>query len=638
MKKLLYITLFLVAINLLAQTEIELENQLEKASGAEKLDVLIELSEHFAKTHSDKAIAYGKEAIELSDELSKPQKKVKALINMGLYYLHANLYSEAQDKFQKAYIISDEKKYQKEMALIVNYIGVVYYQKGQFNNAVEYFTKAEKEFTKKNDQEGASKALNNLGLVHWKWNKYTDALEFFNKSLMLKETIKDSAGIAATLSNIGNVYKQLEKYEEALSDYHKALIIYDHLGDDKGLADCYNNIGIIHRRMDDPDKALEYFNRSSKIRKEINDVKGYASCLNNIGNIYENKSSFHWAKEYYQQALEKFNLIQDNHGIALVTSNLGNLEFHEKRYNSALRLVNESNDIAKKESMRSIIRDNYDILSRIYAAKGDFKSALSYFKLFAEMKEVFFNEELKKVTEMKVSYETKQKEKEIELLKKEQEIKELQLASQKSNIKFLIILLVFISILFIVSLERYLRNRKTKVELEKHTTQLESVAKTDTLTKVPNKKDLIEHMEMEQRRFARNNKSFVIMITDLDDFKRINDQYGNEAGDFVLRFLTNMIRRSIRRHDIIGRWSGQKFLLILPETGMQGGQIISEKIRKKVSTNPISYQDKNIYVTMTIGLTIYTKPTPWEKCLEKAEEALQKGKDRGKNCVIITTT
>jgi diguanylate cyclase (GGDEF)-like protein len=243
---------------------------------------------------------------------------------------------------------------------------------------------------------------------------------------------------------------------------------------------------------------------------------------------------------------------------------------------------------------------------------------------------------LRKVTEIRIDYENQRKDRQIDLLKRERQIIELQMEAQKANLRTLVILFTFSCLMLVFLFHRYLFHKKAKNELIKQTEQLKAVAKTDTLTKISNKNDLIEHLEREQKRFARNQKSFVIMVADLDDFARINEQYGKEAGDFVLRTFSNLIRSSVRRHDIIGRWEGEQFLMILPETDLQGGQIISEKIRKKIATNPVSYKDMNIYITVTIGLTIYNKSAEIDLCIGKAEKALETGKKRGKNCVIIS--
>ncbi len=236
-----------------------------------------------------------------------------------------------------------------------------------------------------------------------------------------------------------------------------------------------------------------------------------------------------------------------------------------------------------------------------------------------------------------MNYETLQKDRQIDNLQRERQIIELQLAAQTANLRTLLILFIVSFVLLIVILHRYLHYKKAQKALVKQTEQLKAVAKTDTLTKISNKSDLMEHLEMEQKRFARNQKSFVIMIADLDDFTRINEQYCPEAEilscarfrtPFVLPFAVMIFS---------GGGADSNFLMILPETDLQGGQIISEKIRKRIATNPLSFKNMNIYITVTIGLTIYNKQVDMETCIAKAETALETGKNRGKNCVIIST-
>ena len=164
----------------------------------------------------------------------------------------------------------------------------------------------------------------------------------------------------------------------------------------------------------------------------------------------------------------------------------------------------------------------------------------------------------------------------------------------------------------------------------KHSIDMEKIAKTDPLTKLPNRRAVLEQIDYEIARFKRNANPFTIIISDIDDFKHINDTYGHDAGDKVLISLSNLIFRTIRRQDICARWGGEEFLFLLPETGDKGAKIFSDKIRKKVEKNVIKNKASNISVTMTFGICTFTRSLTVEECIRRADKALYAGKKSGK--------
>lgn len=165
--------------------------------------------------------------------------------------------------------------------------------------------------------------------------------------------------------------------------------------------------------------------------------------------------------------------------------------------------------------------------------------------------------------------------------------------------------------------------------------ELEVAARTDPLTKLPNRRDILEKIIEEKIRFDRSSKPFTLVLGDIDDFKRINDTYGHDCGDMVLVETARIMRGHLRKQDHAARWGGEEFLL-LPETDAAGGKTITQKIREKIADNTLEYQDQSISVTMTFGVTTITQNCPGniEECLKKADKLLYQGKQEGKNRVV----
>lgn len=165
---------------------------------------------------------------------------------------------------------------------------------------------------------------------------------------------------------------------------------------------------------------------------------------------------------------------------------------------------------------------------------------------------------------------------------------------------------------------------------------LKDMATYDSLTKVFNRRKLIEESERELQRCRRYGHELSLVMLDVDDFKRINDTYGHQAGDEMLRQVARICRERLRATDLIGRYGGEEFLLLLPDTGREAACRVAEEIRSQLDAFEISYRNETLRVTASFGVTTQA-PRDVELVLEKlihdADSALLEAKANGKNRV-----
>jgi diguanylate cyclase (GGDEF)-like protein len=174
-------------------------------------------------------------------------------------------------------------------------------------------------------------------------------------------------------------------------------------------------------------------------------------------------------------------------------------------------------------------------------------------------------------------------------------------------------------------------------KLEYTAFQLEQLASADPLTGLLNRKTIMEKIEAETLRVERSGNNFAVVLGDIDDFKALNDRYGYESGNNLLVSATQLVRETTRKLDQIARWGGGEFLLLLPETDMEGGAIIAEKIREKVKNATFDYRGQALPITMTFGVNTYDPQEGVDTCIRKADLAMQEGKQSGKNCVVLAS-
>ncbi len=187
-----------------------------------------------------------------------------------------------------------------------------------------------------------------------------------------------------------------------------------------------------------------------------------------------------------------------------------------------------------------------------------------------------------------------------------------------------------------IELKRYREELELKnMILREANEKLEMIATTDPLTNLLNRREMQRKIEEERIRFERSNRQFSIIITDIDNFKRVNDSYGHDCGDYLLVAISVLLKMNIRKQDSLSRWGGEEFLLLLPETNLDGAAVIAEKLRKIIENHLFRYNTIDLKITMTFGVSMLNGKETVDQCIIKADKALYKGKQSTKNCVVI---
>jgi len=158
----------------------------------------------------------------------------------------------------------------------------------------------------------------------------------------------------------------------------------------------------------------------------------------------------------------------------------------------------------------------------------------------------------------------------------------------------------------------------------------------DLLTGLRSRVGLKEDLQREQSRFLRNGKSYCVAMMDIDHFKGINDTHGHDAGDHVLAAVADHVSRSIRPFDDAFRLGGEEFLICLKEATLGDGLKVLERLRANLEKLPIALADgKMITITASFGLTVSADDVSVEELLHRADQALYRAKNQGRNNVVV---
>lgn len=174
-----------------------------------------------------------------------------------------------------------------------------------------------------------------------------------------------------------------------------------------------------------------------------------------------------------------------------------------------------------------------------------------------------------------------------------------------------------------------------KQTIDKNIEKLQYNASYDFLTKIFNRKTYFEISEEIFELSKRQNEPFSILLIDIDHFKRINDTYGHLIGDEVLKFVSSNISKLLRKSDILGRYGGEEFIVTLPNTKLDNAKTIAEKINKYIYDNHYVNETYNLQLSVSVGIAQIKKETNLTDLIHKADEALYKAKNYGRNRVVV---
>ncbi|UTJ07431.1 diguanylate cyclase [Arcobacter roscoffensis] len=229
----------------------------------------------------------------------------------------------------------------------------------------------------------------------------------------------------------------------------------------------------------------------------------------------------------------------------------------------------------------------------------------------------------------------------------------VELITSKTNILYVITFFTSIVFIFIISytinsiytrernilrlnktLERKVKNRtKELVEANK---KLLKISTSDFLTNIPNRRYFFDMGSKSFNLAKRENQKLCVVCIDIDFFKKVNDTYGHQIGDEVLKYVSGSLENSIRKSDILARTGGEEFMIILNSTDSQGALNLSEKIREFFNKNNFITENLNIPVTISIGISqIKSNDESLDTIIARADKALYASKENGRNQVSV---
>ena len=447
----------------------------------------------------------------------------------------------------------------------------------------------------------------NIGGIYAAINEYSSAMDVLVEALALAEKLKSPEVKGEVLLNIGVVYLEIGNYSQALKEFEKVLRISVDARDKMLESFALCNMISVYAAFSDHENTKKTFDRCMKISCESQNKLIQMNALTQMGYYYLSLREESPAEGYFQQSLKLASASGFKSEEANSLVGLGKVHLQQGHYAISQELFQRAQELAEKIKDKNLLMECHNGFSQTYQALGDFESALDRCKKFYDTRQSLTDSiNNQKVQTLEVAYrtETAQKEAEIARLKN-------------------------------VELEKEITERK-RVEkaLRQSEEQYRQLAAIDPLTGINNRRHFFELAQCEINRARRFNRPLTALMVDIDHFKKINDTFGHHRGDVVLKRCTDLIRGCLREMDIVGRYGGEEYSILLPETNLEQGVKVAERLVHVFRETPLKVEQEEAFVTISVGVAELRGEMDLDMLIDKADHAMYSAKHAGRNRYI----
>lgn len=457
--------------------------------------------------------------------------------------------------------------------------------------ALKFYKKAYELYLASSDELAVSDILNSLATVYLDLNDIDKAKEFFKQILVIDRANNDKLSESIALYNLGIAYLRNEEYQEAQKTFNQSLQLSISLDDEIGVQFAQLSLADVSIKNKQWQQALNYYNETVNVFKNNGDTRMYFDSLTGITKAYIGLNNLTEAEEYLSIA----------HGL------LG--ELNDKNFDS----------------------EYLNILALLAFSKGDYLTAYETQKAYSNQKNIYYKEQQKQDSQKyRVQFDSELKENENKVLSKQNELNNLRIAQQQQQKKYsYLIIALAITVILIVAFALFKQIQ--------HRNRFKAMALRDHLTNSPNRRAILQYAKERFNEAELTEMELCVGIIDLDFFKKINDTFGHDVGDEVLKSFAVACKNVVRKQDRYGRYGGEEWLIVLSDTNKDHIQTIFERLYQDLNKSPIANMPPEHPVTFSMGVAQYKhkRDASLQALIIRADNCLYKAKDTGRNKLVI---
>jgi diguanylate cyclase (GGDEF)-like protein len=449
----------------------------------------------------------------------------------------------------------------------------------------------------------------NLSWIFFSFCDFTGALSYASRALKAARELQDKYWEAKALDVYGfSYFADAADIDESFNFQLKAVQLFGEAGDPSEQARVYNNLADTQLRGGRLETALEYSRKSLALAKEVSTPIVETIAAITLSEVLIAMGKHAQAKNYLEEILGSLSADTPLLFKAYILTALAKIHLVSSQTDQAESSLLDALEIATNVKSTADQVVMYQALSEVYEQKQEYAKALDHLKKVAALNEKFLGERTaKRFYALKV-------ETDLETAQREAEIYRLKTVELQNEI-----------------------NERSRIQKE-----LETLAITDSLTGLYNRRHFFDLAKYEMEQVRRFSRPIALVLIDLDDFKRVNDTFGHPTGDAVLSSIAGVFQSSTRAIDIVGRYGGEEFAILMPGTDSAGSEIIVQRLRKALEKQNSHTNLPSYSITFSAGIASFSTSQAYiqadlEILIKQADQALYDAKRAGKNRTVIHT-
>lgn len=439
---------------------------------------------------------------------------------------------------------------------------------------------------------------------------------------------------AAGLAELARIYFRAQQVERAQLTAAEALREARQDPDPVLLTQALTLQGIVH--SDDPNGGMAQQGWAEALQhaREAGSEGMQAQALANYADHFLRRGDYARALEMAEQALPLARRAQVLNAEIVALHNMGLAKIALKRIEDGKRDVRQAITLDEQQGAAAYVADGWQELGQYLERAGDWAGAVEANHQYRRLIDRVLRDDTRKtVLEAQERYDAERRAKEIELLNRDNSLKAEQIRAHDLELKLWAALAGCIVISAALLGLAYQRIRRTNQALASSNETLKIQSERDPLTGLANRR----HFQSAITRLADAGKlAGTVYLIDIDHFKRINDQYGHAAGDSVLVEVARRLRAALREDDLVVRWGGEEFLIVVPPRAPADAEALAQRLLDLIATPPVEHGALKVPVTASIGFASFPVPPhglalSWERAIDLVDTVMYMAKAHGRN-------
>ncbi|MGZ8290504.1 MAG: diguanylate cyclase [Telluria sp.] len=469
------------------------------------------------------------------------------------------------------------------------------------------------------------------------------ALKKLQDAVALARAYGEPIQMVMALNALANLYGQLKEFDkgfETLDEAFGAAATINSPGRIAMLKNAEYGLAVATGQFD---RGLKALREALALERGIGAEAMIVGSLVDLSDSYLKKHDYARTRIYALQAIDAARKLRDAGSEATARVNLGQaylgkgkLAEGKREFEAGLAFYEKSGD---KPELQMVLAEYGEALERA----GDLAGAVkAYHHERAISDELFMRRRQKALLELQEKYETEKNQRQIELLRRENQLKSTEIDNRRLQQRVWWLLALVFAMASVIVGALYRKVRSANAQLEEKNQELKQQSSRDPLTGLYNRRHFQEfmrtHLQVEQRGAGTSGEEIVgaLFLLDVDHFKHVNDSHGHAAGDAVLKMIAENLGVILRETDMIVRWGGEEFLAFLPAIPRSGIDDIARRLLAGIPEQRIDHQGSRLSVSVSIGYAPFPlspgrDPLPWERAVNLVDMALYMAKAHGRN-------